>query len=233
MKHTTKAAVVPLPHTIKMVIFDVDGVILDLWAEFAENNIRAAKWMGLPIEPIRANLRPRGNIHDGVRTIWPNLTDQEAETFIAYFREVERQHPYPLIAGASETIEWTRRHGMKVALCTTNERIVLDHRLKTARIDPSWFSGMNTWECYRKPDLRALISLCDDAGVESSAAIYVGDEYTDIETAKRAGVAFLGALSGRVPKESFLSSGVPKAHIISSIADLPNLLKHRVGKTVD
>lgn len=232
-ENPVQSEMIPLPDTVRMVIFDMDGVILDLWAKFVENNVRAAKRMGLPIEPIYSNVRPRGNIHDGVRTIWPNVTDQEAETFIARFREVEQEHPYPLIAGATETIAWVRQHRAKVAICTTNDRATLDHRLKAASLDSSWFSSINTWENFRKPDPRALLSLCDNAGIELSGTIYVGDEYTDVATAKRAGVAFVAVLTGRVSRESFLESDIPDAHIIDSIADLPKILNQKVGKTVD
>jgi phosphoglycolate phosphatase-like HAD superfamily hydrolase len=152
-------------HPLKLVILDVDGVILDLMAGFERHLEAAAAQLQLPTAPIRDYFAA---VHSGARqsythlpeaiqTWWPMLTQQDARQFIECFRAIEHEHPYPPVEGSLETIHWFRRQQIPVALCTTNERSTLAHRLHAAGIEPRWFAAASPWESgHPKPDPKAL-----------------------------------------------------------------------------
>ena len=221
---------------LELVILDVDGTILDLWAYFRRNLVTAAQRLSLPIEPIDeylTNVR-LGTIHgeaalsDGVRKSWPWLTLEQAHQYSAYFREEERQTPYPPIPGAIEAIQWLRAQEIPVALCTTNDVKTLEHRLHAAGIDPSWFASASTGEYeYRKPHPRAFDPIFEKLKVSRETAVYVGDWYPDIEAARGAGITFVAVLSGGVPRHAFVREGVPEDHIIERLSVLPSLVAPR------
>jgi phosphoglycolate phosphatase-like HAD superfamily hydrolase len=218
---------------LKLVILDVDGVILDLYACFRQNLERAASSLGLPHAPIAQYLsnvsldRQRSGLtfHDGLRLMWPSLSDGQLQAYVQCFREVERLNPYPPIHGSLETIQWIRAHRLPLALCTTNEREVLRRRFATAGIALEWFAYAVTGEApYLKPDPRTFDALFAALGVPRDQAVYVGDWYPDWEAARGAGVPFLAVLSGGVTRDAFRREGVPEDHIIERLSDLPNLI---------
>lgn len=218
---------------LKLVILDVDGVILDLSACFHKNLAQAAVHIGLPLEPIDAYLanasldRKRSGLtfHDGLRLMWPNISDVQVHAYVRCFRNAECVNPYPLIQGSLETIQWLRTRRVLLALCTTNEQEVLRWRFDTAGIEPEWFAYTITGEApYVKPDPRTFDALFTALGVSRHHAVYVGDWYPDWEAARGAGVPFIATLSGGVTREAFLREGVPKDHIIARLSDLPTLI---------
>ena len=141
-------------HPLKLVILDVDGVILDLMAGFAPHLEAAAGQLHLPIEPIRAYLaavhygarQSYANLPEAIQAWWPSLSPCDRRHFVEYFRTIERVHPYPPVEGSLETIHWFRRQQIPVALCTTNDRQTLTYRLHSAGMDPGWFAAASTWE---------------------------------------------------------------------------------------
>ena len=221
---------------LRLVILDVDGTILDLWACFRQNLVTAAQRLSLPIEPIDeylTNVR-LGTIHgeaalsEGVRKFWPWLTLVQAHEYSAYFREEEQRTPYPPVPGAIEAIQWLRAQEIPIALCTTNDVPTLEYRLYAAGIDPLWFAATSTGEYqYRKPDPRAFDPIFEKLGADRETAVYIGDWYPDVEAARGAGITFVAVLSGGIPRHAFIHEGVPEDHIVEGLSNLPNLIAPR------
>jgi phosphoglycolate phosphatase-like HAD superfamily hydrolase len=221
-------------HPLQLVILDVDGVILDLMASFERHLEAAATQLQLPTAPIRAYLAAvrRGtrqsfaSLPEAIQTWWPMLSQRDRRQFIECFRTIEREHPYPPVDGSLETIQWFRRQQLPVALCTSNDRQTLTHHLHSAGIDPEWFAAASTWESgFPKPDPRALDPLFLAIPVPREHAVYVGDWYPDVDTARGGGVRFIAVLSGGIPRHAFLREGIPEDHIIARLQDLPSLIE--------
>jgi phosphoglycolate phosphatase-like HAD superfamily hydrolase len=216
---------------LQLVILDVDGVILDLMACFAGHLEAAARQFRLPTEPIQDYFAA---VHSGARqsytqlleaiqTWWPALGSRDRQQFVACFRTIERESPYPPVQGSIETIHWFRRQQIPVALCTTNDRQTLTYRLRSAGIHPEWFAAMSTWESgHPKPDPKALDPIFAALPVRREHAVYVGDWYPDVEAARGGGVRLIAVLSGGIPRHAFLREGVPEGHIMVRLEDLLN-----------
>jgi len=218
---------------LTLVILDVDGVILDLYACFQKNLEQAASHVGLPHAPIQQYLstvsldRKRSGLtfHDWLRIMWPSISDGQVHAYVRCFRDAEGVNPYPPITGSLETIQWLRQQCLLLALCTTNEQDVLRRRFDAAGIEPEWFAYTITGEdTYLKPDPRTFDALFAVLGVSRDQSVYVGDWYPDWEAARGAGVPFIAVLSGGVTRDAFLREGVPEAHIIERLSDLPNIM---------
>lgn len=219
---------------IKLVILDVDGVILDLHACFEENWIAAASKVGLPKGPIveyldglKSGNRPsRGGLYDGVREVFPSISEERIKKFEVYFRAIEEENPYPLIEGSLETIHWLRELGIPIALCTTNNQNVLQKRFDSVSIDLRWFDAVSTgdWE-YIKPHPRAFDPIFGLLSIPKEQALYVGDFHSDVIAAKGAGISFIAVLTGKIPQQSFLAEGVIQERILERLSDLRNIME--------
>src|SRR3989344_6322756 len=161
-----------------------------------------------------------------LHAFYPSRSPDENRIFFERFRELEKANPYPPIDGSIEAILWFRERGLPIALCTTNEKLALDHRLASAGINTNWFSAISGWENgFRKPDPRALEPIFRNVPISKERAVYVGDWFPDVELAERAGVEFIAVLSGGIPKEAFLKKGVPSSHILERLSELPKLIE--------
>lgn len=220
---------------LELAILDVDGVIIDFYARLQKNLIAAAESRGLPTGPVRSFIRDmktgRVRLHAGlqeaVEEFWPVVPSCDRRRVAEKFRELEAQEPPSLLPGSVETIHWLRAHGAAVALCTTNERPVLERKFVAAGIKMSWFDAVSTrGNGYpTKPHAEALAPIFSRVAVRREHAVYVGDSFADVVTARGAGVKFLAVLSGGTPAHVFLTDGVPQNHILGRLADIRKLVE--------
>lgn len=218
---------------LKLLILDVDGVLLDLMACFPKNLCDAAEQLGISKEPITTYLQ---KVKDGenhgypsfykcIAGLYPQLNDIEIQKFKNLFRKKEKENPYPAITGSRAVVCFTQRQ-IPVALCTTNEFPALKHRLEYAKFNMNWFSYISSWETgYPKPDPRALTIITDSLNIPKENALFVGDWYPDLECAKGAEIPFVAVLSGGIPKQSFLREGVPENYIIDTLFSITKIIK--------
>jgi len=218
---------------LELVILDVDGVILDLVSNFQNSFEEAARRCNFDFEPIRTYIAAvsagdthgKASLSEGIRELWPNLEDERYAQLSKTFREVERENPYSSYEGSVDAIHWFREQNIPIALCTTNDMKTLEHRFEQVKVDMSWFSALSTWEHkYPKPDPRALDPIFEKIPVNRDSAVYVGDWYPDLETARGANVRFVAVLSGGIPKHAFIREGVKEDHILEKLSDLPELI---------
>ena len=217
---------------LKLLICDVDGVLLDLMANFDKNLPNAAKEMGLDTRPIMQYIKDLGlgnrnafsNIHDNIKWLYPHLTQKEVEKLSERFKKQENKNPYPPIHGSKIIIARLSRL-IPIALCTTKELPTLKHHLEYAGFNLTWFSFVSSWENgYPKPDPRALTIITDSLQIPKENALFVGDLYPDFECAKTAGIEFVATLSGGIPKYAFLREGVQEDHIVEILFDIVKII---------
>lgn len=218
---------------LELLILDVDGVILKIVSFLKRDLTAVAVKLGLPVEPIKDHImlvesgktRGKPSLREGVKELWPNLNHEQAVQFAEEFRKQRRSHPWPVIEGSRETIEWFMEQNVPMAICTTNDRETLDNQLLAAGIDPSWFVAFSTWEStYRKPHPKAFDHIFETTSVRRDHAVYLGDWYPDIEVARGGNVPFIAVLSGGIARDFFIREDVPEDHIIGRLSDLMSLV---------
>lgn len=218
---------------LELVVFDVDGVLLDLHLVLQKNLEDTAHALGLDAKPIDKFMRQMANgIDPGKQGFLSrlsrilNLSNDDKIRFAATFTEIEHANPIPTFSFTDSVLSWLKRQGILLALCTNNSHDGLVWKLKTANIPFEYFISWATSSLgFQKPNPKMLEHVIHESGITKERAVFVGDWHADILTAKAADVKFIGTLSGSLRKKVFLDYGIPEDHIIDSISDLKNIIE--------
>jgi phosphoglycolate phosphatase-like HAD superfamily hydrolase len=71
---------------------------------------------------------------------------------------------------------------------------------------------------------KALDPLFRAIPVRREHAVYVGDWYPDVDTARAGEVRVIAVLSGGIPRHAFRREGIPEDHILARLQDLLRLV---------
>ncbi|WP_064705180.1 HAD family hydrolase [Rhizobium bangladeshense] len=185
------------PAPAPLVVFDLDGTLLDTHTDLVESLNHTIAALGL--EPVTYDdlthlvgqgarvmieraCRLRG--HPLSADTLPPLV----ERFVAHYAGNMPGHtqPYPGLIAAMDLL---KSGGYSLAVCTNKmeslARGLLEKLGLTGYFDA--ITGGDTFE-YRKPDARHLTSTIERAGGDVSRTVMVGDSINDIAVAKNAGV---------------------------------------------
>lgn len=185
----------------KLIIFDLDGTLLNTITDLGKACNFALEKMGFATHPIQAYAYMVGN---GVRNLMKKAQqDADEETIdrlLEYFKTYYNEHcldttkPYP---GILELLENLKNHNVAVAVASNK------YQEATTKIISGCFpeikfvavegqiEGRN-----RKPDPSIIFSVLEKYPVSKKDVIYVGDSAVDIECAKRACVEAIGVSWG-------------------------------------
>ena len=189
-----------------LVIFDLDGTLVDTAADLAAAMNEAIAADGLEPVPLAA---VRHLVGHGARAMMlqayalaghpPDRVDIEArmERFLAHYLAHIADHSAPFPDAVAQ-IDALRADGAAVAICTNKreawaralfDALGLSHRFAAV-------TGADTVGI-AKPDPRPVLAAL--AGTGRSKAVFVGDSDTDIRAAKAAGMPCIAALFGYGP----------------------------------
>ena len=128
-----------------------------------------------------------------------------------------------LLDGVPETIRRLERAGLTMAIVSTKYayriRGVLE---REALLDVFEFVVGGEQVAYHKPHPESLLLAIDKLGGRTDRMLYVGDSVTDAETAKRAGLPFVGVHSGPTTREAL--AVWPHLDLLASVNALPDWL---------
>ena len=219
------------PLSVRAVLFDVDGTLLDSIEAYRVVAERAAAPFRIPItrEVVRHALNTNhSNFWDlVVSTHQPDRTammeGMTAETF-RLWPEVLRQHG-TIFPGLLEMLEVLRHRALRLGIVTGSFGTSLEPLREFGVLD--FFEVIVTGQDVerRKPDPEGLLKCVAALGVEPQDTVHVGDTIVDVQASRAAGMASVAVLSGAGDSASLSAHGPD--WIIHSHARLPEILSGR------
>jgi len=202
------------PHSIKLVIFDLDGTLIDSRLDLVHSVNAALRHIGrtpLPDDVIASY------VGDGApiliqRALGGEIVDQALvrkglEFFLSYYRSHKLDHTtiYPGIKEALASIQnsgnGTSPATQRRLAVLTNKPVIPSRAIVEALGLGQFFTqvyGGNSFET-KKPDPEGARILLEENGVRPEHAVIVGDSHTDIETGRNAGLWTVGVRYGFAP----------------------------------
>ena len=185
----------------KLLIFDLDGTLLNTISDLGKACNYALQKMGFATHPIQAYAYMVGN---GVRNLMKKAQqDADEETIdklLEYFKEYYNEHcldttkPYP---GITELLENLVKRDVAMAVASNKYQEATDKIIAGALPQFNFVAVEGQIENRnRKPDPSIIFSILEKYPVAKKDVIYVGDSGVDIECAKRACVESIGVTWG-------------------------------------
>ena len=191
----------------KLVIFDLDGTLLDTIADLAESANYALKQLGYPTHPVEVIRTYVGN---GInKLLFRALPDEEKTEenmmrmrthFVPYYdaHNADLSAPYPGIVALLEELQ---AKGLRMAVASNK------YQEATVKLVKHYFPMIDFVEVLGqreginvKPDPTIVVDILKKAGVSKEETLYVGDSGVDMQTAFNAGVAAIGVTWGFRPR---------------------------------
>jgi phosphoglycolate phosphatase len=187
----------------RLVIFDLDGTLVDTLADLAASMNYALGLCGYPLHEMDAYRLFVGN---GVLKLFERALPEGEQTevnvervrglFMGHYdgHLTDRSVPY---AGMRELVECLVREGYKVAVASNK------YQSATEEIVRELFPDVPFWPVFgqregvpRKPDPQVVEEILELTGVARGEALYVGDSAVDMQTGVNARVCTCGVTWG-------------------------------------
>jgi phosphoglycolate phosphatase len=196
-----------LPRNIKLVIFDLDGTLVDAFRAIADSINYMLRKLGK--DPVSERQVTRA-VGWGVSTLVREFVEKErvAEA-LRIFREhhdVRLRRNIRILPGTVALLKYLKERGVRMAIASNRPSRFCRLILKTLRIE-QYFDFVICGDAVRRakpyPDMVKVIMR--KAKVRPAEVIYVGDMSVDILCGKRAGVMTVGIPTGSCTRAEILA----------------------------
>ena len=188
---------------IKLVIFDLDGTLLNSLEDLADSCNYLLRKYGFPEHPLDSY---RYFVGDGIRKLVERVLPEEKrqkafveqffQEMVAYYdiHKEDKTMPYP---GIVETLETLQKQGVMLGVASNkvNKAMMplMEHYFPTIQF--TCVLGQREGIPV-KPNPQIVFDIMKVAKVTAEEALYVGDTDVDMDTAHGAGIKAVGALWG-------------------------------------
>lgn len=202
---------------MKLVVFDVDGTLIDSQALIVGAMDMAFDSVGLPLAGKDRVLSIVGlSLHVAVEKLVPDAPQAQRDAAVDAYRQAfltrRIQSEAPLYPGARECLEALgQRDDLLLGVATGKSRRGLDAMLDHHGLR-GYFVSLRTADTHpSKPHPEMLLSACADVAAEPSDTLMIGDTEFDMQMALAAGTAAVGVSWGYHPPSALRALGVPVA----------------------
>lgn len=209
-----------------LVVFDLDGTLVDAFQDITNSVNAALSSYGLPL---KTKAEVMAGVGHGVKRLMermldgaPVSVDEATERMRAHYEAhpADTAAPYP---GVAEVLHQLQRAGVRLAILS-NKVESITVKIAEALKMAACFSRIvgETGRHARKPDPAALLALLEELDIPAARALMVGDSDTDFDAARAAGCAFCGVTYGARDRAHWLARGAD--YVIDRFEELPALV---------
>lgn len=182
---------------LKIIIFDMDGVILD--SEPLHENARQMMFRNFGIVPDENFPNPVGKSSSG---FWRTVSGLcgleqdayalEAEQYRLVAVQIEENH-VPTSDGLMEILSWAKENGVKIGLASSSTRVLVDNTLNLLGIRECFdFTVSGDEVIQKKPAPYPYLKVLEMSGFAPEEAVAVEDSNSGVQAAKNAGIFCYG-----------------------------------------
>ena len=214
----------------QLVIFDLDGTLLDTVADLANATNQALEQCGYPTHPVEAYYQFVGN---GINKLFARALPAEHSTeenvqrirslFVPYYNEHNADCSCPYV-GVVDLLCQLRSGGVQIAVASNK------YHEATLKLVTHFFPDIDFAAIYGqregvpiKPAPDVVYDILNDTGVAKEEPLYVGDSGVDMQTARNAGVESVGVAWGFRSVEELLENGA--SHVIHKAEEILRIIE--------
>jgi phosphoglycolate phosphatase len=212
-----------------LIIFDLDGTLLDTIEDLAESVNHALKQYHFPTHPLESYRYFVGN---GVNKLLERALPEgkRSSDFVSmlkvefikhYFAHADKYtRPYP---GVSELLASVQAKGIKLGIASNKVHEATVQLPKGFFPDINFIAVIGQREGFAvKPNPAILEEIIEIAGIKKENTLYVGDSGVDVATANNAKVPFVGVLWGFRPRKELEEVGASR--FVETVEELTDLI---------
>ena len=188
----------------KLVLFDLDGTLINSIDDLADSTNYALQQCGLPLHTVDEYKYFVGNSVDPlIRRALPEeekenqeLFDRVKKIYLSYYaaHSKDKTHPYP---GISDLLSRCNKAGVLVAVVSNKPDDITADVVRYYFPQIHFAATMGPKEGIpKKPDPAGVREVLRITGIALEDALYVGDTWVDMQTAQNSGVQSCGVLWG-------------------------------------
>jgi phosphoglycolate phosphatase len=213
----------------ELIIFDLDGTLLDTIEDLAESVNHALKQYHFPTHPLESYRYFVGN---GVNKLLERALPEgkRSSDFVSmlkvefikhYFAHADKYtRPYP---GVSELLASVQAKGIKLGIASNKVHEATVQLSKGFFPDINFIAVIGQREGFAvKPNPAILEEIIEIAGIKKENTLYVGDSGVDVATANNAKVPFVGVLWGFRPRKELEEVGASR--FVETVEELTDLI---------
>ena len=204
-----------------LVIFDLDGTILDTLEDLTDSTNYALSQNYLPVRTSNEVKQFVGNgIHNLIERAVPqgsedNVTERVFRDFNEYYKDhcFDKTKPYE---GMLQCIDTLKNAGIRIAVVSNKADYAVQELCRKFFFGLSDISVGEREGVRRKPCPDSVEYVMDVLGIDKKESVYIGDSEVDIQTAKNADIDEIAVSWGFREKDFLKSHG---AEIIAQTPD--------------
>jgi len=198
------------PRSIKCVIFDLDGTLIDSRLDLVHSVNAALRHIGRPVLPDDVIASYVGDGAPiliqralGGEAVPDDVVRQGLQFFLSYYREHKLDHTtvYDGVKEALAALQRASNGNPRKMAVLSNKPVIPSRAIVEALGLGSFFVqiyGGNSFAT-KKPDPEGARKLLEEMRVRPEETVIVGDSHVDIETGRNAGLWTLGVTYGFAP----------------------------------
>lgn len=214
----------------KLIIFDLDGTLLNTIADLADATNYALGQLGFGPHPLESYPTFVGN---GVRKLFERalpptrqnaeMVEKVREQFVPYYdvHNADNSTPYE---GIQPLLDSLQQKGISLAVASNKYQAATEKLIRHYFPTIQFVSILGQREGIpTKPNPSIVLQTLKVAGITAEETLYVGDSGVDMQTAANAQIESVGVCWGFRSREELTSNGAQ--HLIEHPLELLNLIE--------